>query len=32
MYTIQKIEGNSKLGAPVFSFHGRKANACSVFF
>lgn len=32
MYTVDKIEGNSRLGAPVFSYHGRMANAMSVFF
>ena len=26
MITIEKFEGNSKLGNPVFSAHGRKSN------
>ena len=32
MYTIDRIEGNSRFGAPVFSFHGRMSNVQSVFF
>jgi hypothetical protein len=26
MLTIDKIEGNSRLGVPVFSYAGRKSN------